>query len=37
MDVLPQFVQVYNEAVHSIIGMTPSKVTDTDYLRYGRK
>src|SRR5215475_2964924 len=32
IDVLPQVVRSYNDAVHSSIGMAPSKVTDSNVL-----
>jgi len=37
IDVLPQFVQAYNDTVHSSIGMAPSKVTDSDVLAIWKK
>ena len=30
--VLPRFVRIYNDTVHSTTGMAPSKVTDSDIL-----
>ena len=36
-DVLPQFVQAYNDTVHSTIGMASSKVTDSDVLAVWKK
>jgi hypothetical protein len=32
IDVLPKFVKAYNDTVHSLIGMAPSKVTDKRIL-----
>ena len=32
IDVLPKFVKVYNDTVHSTTGMAPSRVTDLDVL-----
>ena len=37
IDVVPQFVQAFNESVHSTIGMAPSKVTDSDVLAIWKK
>ena len=32
IDVLPKFVEAYNDTVHSTTGMAPSKVTESDIL-----
>ena len=32
IDVLPKFVSAYNDTVHSVTGMAPSRVTDSDVL-----
>jgi len=32
IDVLPKFVKVYNDTVHSTTDMAPSRVTDSDVL-----
>jgi len=32
IEVLPKFVQAYNDTVHSSKGMAPSRVTDSDIL-----
>ena len=32
IDVLPRFVKVYNDTVHSATGMAPSGVTESDIL-----
>ena len=32
IDVLPKFVQAYNDTVRSTTGMAPSRVTDSDVL-----
>jgi len=32
IEVLPKFVKVYNDTVHSTTGMAPSRVTDSDVL-----
>jgi len=32
IDVLPKFVRAYNDTVHSMTGMAPSRVTDSDVL-----
>ena len=32
IDVLPRFVRGYKETVHSVTGMAPSTVTDSDIL-----
>ena len=37
IDVLQKFVDAYNDTVHSATGMAPSRVTDSDVLRYGRE
>ena len=37
IDVLPQFVEAYNDTVHSTIRIAPSKVTDSDILAIWRK
>ena len=37
IDVLPQFVQAYNDTVHCTTGMAPSKVTDSDVLAIWKK
>jgi len=37
MDVLPKFVEAYNNTLHSSTGMAPSRVTDSDILPYGRE
>jgi hypothetical protein len=37
IDVLPKFVKVYNETVHSTTGMAPSRVTDVDILVIWRR
>ena len=37
IDVLPHFVQAYNDTVHSTIGIAPSNVTDLDVLAIWKK
>jgi hypothetical protein len=37
IDVMPQFVEGYNDTVHRTTGMAPSKVTDTDILKIWRR
>ena len=37
MDVLPKFVKGYNATVHSITGMVPADVSDTDVLTIWNK
>jgi len=32
IDILPKFVKVYNDTVHSFKSMAPSRVTDSDIL-----
>ena len=31
-DILPKFVSTYNDAVHLMTGMAPSRMTDSDFL-----
>jgi hypothetical protein len=35
IDVLPKFVIAYNKTVHSTTGLAPSKVIDSDILKFG--
>ena len=37
IDVLPKFVETYNDTIHSSTGMAPSKFMIQTFLRYGRK
>jgi hypothetical protein len=37
IDVLPKFVNAYNDTVHSNTGMAPSRVTDADVLAIWRR
>jgi len=32
IDILPKFVKAYNDTVHSMSSMAPSRVTDSDVL-----